>query len=526
MNADSFGASPSSPRSQEPQSRQADSLYQQSLQLYQDGLWEQAMAGFQEVLQLDPQNADAQALLEDTQLKASLETSKPKPRRGMPRLVRVLAIALAGLALLACGATSVYLVNQLYLVPQQRAERYAQQQAQLLADAQKAMANRDYATAESLYRTLLEQDPENPIAKTGIEQAQAIAALAGRYDRAKQAIASLDWAQAEALLTDILHEDPLYRDVQQQLLYVQEQMRLFEFLQQAEQYSASSDWDRAITAFESLRNLNTEYEKLKVTDGLFDSFLSQGAKLIEGTRGTTDAAQEAKALFQKALTLRPQDPRGVLQMSLVDRYLEAQARLSQGDKAGAQAALEALVKQQPDYAGGNAAALLQMLTGPMTTPTPSLPPAPSPMPTAAPVPIAPGASYLQHYADLVSRGDAGLTAGDYLLAEDMYQQSIWAAALCGQDSAKWLFVAHVKAGTANARNGQLATGVARIQTGIEIITKSAQAIPPESYSTYVAEAEAAVGRNDLRGALASYGQVVHVLSRKCHCGLEDWSILP
>jgi tetratricopeptide (TPR) repeat protein len=300
--------------------------------------------------------------------------------------------------------------------------------------------------------------------------------------------------------------------------------------QQAEASFAAGDWTEAIIAYEILRNTHSEYEKQTVTEHLYTSYLKQGTALIDTSKGTEGSVREAQSLYQNTLTLRPQDAEALRLIALSDTYLNALSALARGDDRAAQTALEQVLDEEPDYAGGNAKAMLQELVGPPPEPTPA--PIPTQVPPVVPVPtpslppLTPGLDYSQEFAEWIQRGDAALSARDYGHAELTYIQAAQAAVHGGKDSAKWLFIAYAKAGTASARGGQLAAGVDRVQTAIRILGRSAVAIPPELYSQHVAEGDAAAKNLDFTASLAAYNQAIRAMSRKCHCGLEDWSILP
>ena len=51
----------------------AEGVYQKSVLHCQEGNWQQAITGFELVLQLRPEHAEAQVLLEETRIKAALD---------------------------------------------------------------------------------------------------------------------------------------------------------------------------------------------------------------------------------------------------------------------------------------------------------------------------------------------------------------------------------------------------------------------------------------------------------------------
>jgi tetratricopeptide (TPR) repeat protein len=241
----------------------------------------------------------------------------------------------------------------------------------------------------------LVEDPDNPQLQQGLQEAQARIALSESYAKAEAAIAAQDWNEAARLLRTIIAQDPRYATAGARLAYVEEQQNLSATLDKAEKAYLASDWEQAIASYEALRSSNADYQKETVTGHLFESYLQQGMHLVRSTKGSTDAVHEAKVLFEKALTLRPQQAQAVQEIALADKYLEGQTQLASGNLEAAQAALEWVCQQQPDYADGNAAMLLRTSKGeaPATAaPTPTLP-----VPTPA-GPVTPESGFQRQYA--------------------------------------------------------------------------------------------------------------------------------
>ncbi len=119
-----------------------------------------------------------------------------------------------------------------------------------------------------------------------------------------------------------------------------------------------------------------------------------------------------------------------------------------------------------------------------------------------------------------------MNASDYALAEQHYREATRVAIHGGYDSARWLYVAYVKLGTSYARSGKYEEALEAIKTAISIMTKSAVAIPEETYSHYLEEAERYAKKKDYHNALLQYDQAVHIIGQKCNCGLEDWRVVP
>lgn len=507
----------------------ADALYQESLVHFQNGQWQEAIAGFEQVLQLVPDHSEAKTFLEEARLKASLDQVKPKPKRFViPRIVKRLLLVAVSLAVILALIVGVRWAYGRYVEPRKAQQQVELQRAQQLQQAQKYLAERDYSAAEEAFRALLAQDPNNVEAQQGLAEAQKKLALAKSYTQAQQAIARKDWNEASRILAAIIEQDPSYRDVKSLQTSVQNQQHLSDYFNEAETAYNAGDWQKAIASYEALRNIDLDYESQTVTEHLFESYLKQGMALVASVQGSDDAIRQAQSMFKKALALKPQQPQAMQELALADKYIEGQTRMAQGDTAGAIAAWDWVYKQNPDYASGKVAALLKAASGqgtPAVTPAATpLTGTPAALPTVTPGPAVTEANFQQQYDGLMQKGDAALNAGDYAQAEEAYRQATIAGVHGGYNVARWLFTAYAKAGTAAARRGDYAAGLELVQTAIHIMTRSAVALPSETYASFVAEGDRYAQQQDYRNAFAQYSKALQVMGAKC--GLENWSILP
>ncbi len=495
-----------------------DAVYQQSLLHFQNGEWQDALAGFQDVLRLCPDHAEARAFLEETRLKASLDQDKPKPKRFRLQAVKRPALILIILSLIVALGMGLRWAYGHWVEPGKALQQQELQKAQQLEQAYQYLAERDYVAAEEAFRTFLAKDPTNQEAQEGLAEVERKAALAESYAQAQQAIARQDWDEALRILGAIIEQDPGYKGVQAQQAHVQEQQQLSILFDEAEEAYHASDWQEAISSYETLTNLDTEYQKQSVTEHLFECYLKLGISLVQTTKGESEAVHEAQDLYQKALALQPQQPEAMQETALAKSYLEGQTRLAQGDVEGAIAALEWVHEQRPDYADGNAAALLKTAGGDTEVAQTEI--------DDSTAPSAAEGSFQQQYDSLMQQGDTAIAAGDYTQAEQYYRQATSIAIHGGYNSARWLFAAYVKAGTASARKDSYEQAVEQARTAIRIMTKSAIAIPSSSYANYIEQGDRYVEDKDYQNALAEYDKALRVIGQKCDCGLENWSILP
>jgi hypothetical protein len=535
-NSDSSGA-PSAPggeapnvdarsgRTAQPDRDPVDTLYQLSLLHFQNGEWQEASAGFEEVLRLRPDHPTARAFLEETRLKASLEESKPQPRRfrfrGATGVLLYILLAVIAILWLFIGGRWAY---ARWIEPQRIIQEAQALKTQQVDQAFKYLADRDYAAAKQAFRALLAEDPDNPQLQQGLQQTQEKMALAASYAKAEEAITAQNWSEADQVLTAIIAQDPHYADAEVKLAYVQQQQGLSAAFDKAETAYLAGDWEQAAAAYEALRSSNADYQKQTVTAHLFDSYRQQGIALVRSTKGDTDAVVAAKALYQKALTVQPQQPQAMQEIALADMYLEGQAQLANSGFQAAQAALEWVVQQQPDYADGNAAMLLSLAKAQIpVTPTPTPARAAVPKPTAS---VVWRNEFERQYTTAMQQGDAAFSVRDYAQAEGAYILATVSAIYSGFDAAQWLFVSYVKLGTVYAKRSNNEAAVSALKTAIAVITQSTTAIPSTTYEPYVTQGDVYAQKGDYARAFPQYDKAIQALNQQCKCGLENWSVVP
>lgn len=525
------------------QEQQVDTVYQQGLLDFQNGRWDKAAASFEEVLHLQPDHAAARAFLDETRMKASLEESRPKPKRVLfgGRLKYVALLLGAAVLLMGAFLAARYAYNT-WIAPQEGAAQASQERAEREARAFQFLANRDYANAEKAFDELLKTDPENSAWKQALDQVRQSQTLDADYAAAEAAIVSKDWAKAESILKAVIAVDPRYGDAQVKLLNVQQQATLSAAFARAEAAYAAGKWGEASRAYEDLMDLSVDYEKATVGAHLFDSYYKQAIDLVESSKGSLESLVEAKGLFQKALSIQPQNEVVSLQVSLADKYLEAQKLIIQGDRPAAVQILQYVVDKQPTYAGGDAAVLLHgSEPTPIPTPTPIPPvptevtpastpaptePTPGPTKVAPEVTVEPETEFQRQFALSMRNGDDAFGKGDWAAAEAHYRGAALAAVHGGSDTARLLFVSFVKQGAAAAKGGNLAAGAGLVKTGLDVITRSATAIPTELYEDHIRQGDSKSGQGDFLAALSHYDKAIVVIGGKCNCGLDNWSVLP
>jgi tetratricopeptide (TPR) repeat protein len=495
-------------------------LYERSLLHLQEGRWQEAANGLEEVLRLRPDHADAAALLEEARLKASLEAEKPTPRRALPRLpvrrILMIVVPIAAVALVVLGVREAY---GRWVQPAQAAQEENERRTAQLQAAYTLWAERDYLAAEDAFRAYLAEYPDTPEAEDVLARIEERMTLQATYAKVAPALASRDWPAARSLLTEIIARDARYRDAQELLIFVDEQEELDTWFDTAEQAFAEGAWLEAIAAYETLIGLDDEHQSDLVSEHLFESYLYQGRALVQDTSGEGEAVREALDWLGKALELQPQHQRALYEHALAKRYLQGRTLLARGELDAAVDELQWVYQQEPDYAGGVVALILKAATEEEHEPKPEVAPDLS-------APQLPEGSFEERFASYMQEGDEAMAVGDYALAETEYREATAVAVHGGVDAGKWLFSSFAKLGAALAGQEKNSEAVEALKKAIVAMGMSATAIPSDSYAAYVEEGDRFADSGDHAGALEQYAQAIQIMGEKCDCGLEDWSVLP
>ncbi len=506
---------------EEAQAAEAEvhALYEKSLLALQEGRWQDAATGLEEVLRQRPDHVDAAALLEEARLKASLEETQPRPRRALPRLpVRRLLMIVAPMAAVILVVLGVRDAYGRWVLPAQAAQEENERRTEQLQAAYTLWAERDYLAAEKAFRAYLADYPDSPEAEDVLARIAERMALQEIYAQVEPAIASRNWEESRRVLTEIVVRDARYRDAQELLLYVDEQEKLDTWFDTAEEAYHGGEWVEAIAAYGTLMGLDPQYKWELVAEHLFQSYLYQGRYLVQSTEGEGEAVREALLWFSKALEMQPQHQQALYEKALAERYVKGRISLARGNLEAARSDLQWVYQQEPDYAAGVVALMLKALTEEEHEPSPEVAPDLS-------GPRIDEGSFEERFARYMQDGDEALDAGDYATAEEQYREATVVAIHGGPDAAKWLFSSYAKLGAALAGQEKNEEAVEALQKAIVVMSRSASAIPTDLYAAYIEEGDRYADSGDYTSALEQYAQAIQVMGEKCDCGIEDWSVL-
>jgi tetratricopeptide (TPR) repeat protein len=115
-------------------------------------------------------------------------------------------------------------------------------------------------------------------------------------------------AEALALFETIDAQQPYYKDVNVQITNLKSQSMLGDvFVQAARAYERGS-WAEAVASYETIRALDPEYRAAEVEEQLFNAYINAADEEIAKEANSLETLNIAENYYQKALTLRPQDP--------------------------------------------------------------------------------------------------------------------------------------------------------------------------------------------------------------------------
>ena len=349
----------------------AEALYYEGMAAYQHRNWEEALARFTRLKELQPSRPGLDALLDEVRWFLQLQATAPgaetvtrreaAPTEGREANAIIPRSRLGirnwqswGLILLGViGVTALLLIALQGRLPwTNAAEREAQE---LYNRGQARLTVGDYEGAQAAFQKLLEISPDDPEARLGLSRAERQQTLAQGYAAAEAAIATEDWDTATAELAAILAIDSSYADAQVKADFVAQRRRLAGLYDDGSRLYDLGQWQDAISQFEKIRELDSSYRTEAVAEFLFICYLNAGQTLIADANGVVAPVQMAIEYFSRALAIHPRNRPAADARRLGNLYLDATRSLAAGNIADAQARLEVLLAETPTYADGAAA---------------------------------------------------------------------------------------------------------------------------------------------------------------------------
>ena len=329
-----------------------DPLYRQGLKHFGLGEWSEAAACFEQLQVNYPDDPRAGQFLESARLRAAMGSGLQRGVRSQARsnwLRRLSRLGVVAVILAILGA--VYLAYQTWAVPAQAEAARLTHIDQLRRAAETQIASGLYVDAIQTYQDILVEAPDDPEASAGLARARQLEQAASLYAQATQALDAGDDAEAARLLAEISALDPDYRDTASLLDQIESTQALAAAYEDALQLYQSNDWQAAAQAFEAVRTTDTNFRSADVTEYLFNIYVELGNRQVEQA-DTIAAVAVADGYYQKALRVRPLDPRAETAQRIAATFLDGAEAYQAKDWETVIRKLSVVREQQPGYFGG------------------------------------------------------------------------------------------------------------------------------------------------------------------------------
>ncbi len=343
-----------------------EALYNQGMAHYRRREWREARDVFLRLKALEPGRRGVDALLDELEVfirfdqpaalpAAPSRQSAPTGAARRSARVRQALVLLAGLALVAGLAFLLYSL----LAP-----RTARRAEELIGLARTHVAARNWSGAIDAYEGYLLLDRADVEARNGLwtayyERGQERASKARTLeDESDFAGAAESWEAALADFRAAQQVDPGHPadprgEISASIKQAENGRRLASLLALALDLSAQQRWAEAVQAIEAARAKDPTYHQAEVTGYLCDALLARAAALL-GRAEMSAEVRRAVQMLEQAAAMRPDGEQEQVALRQARSYLLAMEDVDEQAWDRAVPALESLLAEEPDYAGGRA----------------------------------------------------------------------------------------------------------------------------------------------------------------------------
>jgi tetratricopeptide (TPR) repeat protein len=511
-------------------------LYQELLTNFQRGDWEAGLSQLDKLMEKFPLEHELRALRSEMQIRASIDKDESHDRASVrwyqtrTWILRLLIFA-GFAAVMFWGVRSYYswinlqwdrartnLVNRVESLDLSIKYRNAQNLI---------LANRP-EEAKSMLAEVANLAPDFPGLKESMGQADTMIALESAYNEAIRLVASGDYPAALTKFEEISAQSPNYKDVNIQIAEIKKNYLLTESFDKAERAYFENRWVDAIDWYENVHSSDPQFRSDYIEERLFNSYINAAEAALSKPSNTMTDLSRAEDYYRKALAIRPRDAqiiakraqaRSAIEDRLVNSYLKSGQEELIG-KADSIAALQAAEKyfdqalmlrpgdnqvyHQVELAQNYLKGVDNYQKGLWSDAIKNLE-----LVYKADNEYADGTARQTLYEAYISRGNAGLAAGDY---EDSLLDFQRAALIAqqGPDSILRLFEAQLKIADTNALLGSYKEAVQIYQAAIELGGLRAMAEEKKSKLTD------SLAKADLLADVYSYKAAYQVYSSALH----------
>ena len=335
--------------------------YQQAMRDFQEGKWQEGLAGLAEVEKKFPLDTELRGLRQEMQVRAhideyEIEENKNTKRQRFRRFaIRTLLVLMIVVLLFAAITTYSGWLQSQWTTAQQSINSEIQQNELYikLLNATQLLKAGQTVEALRILDEIKQVDASYPGLSEAMDQALAQQELETDYARAMEMLEAGNAQDALEILQLLDEKAPQFRDVSIQIQTLKSQTNMDVSLAQADQAFAEERWDEAIAGYEALRLLDPGYKTVYIEAQLFHTYISAAQTVLDEPKPSLESLQIADKYFSQALSLRPQDReavaartavRSTIEDRMVTNYIQqAQAALVENaDSLAALATAEAL----------------------------------------------------------------------------------------------------------------------------------------------------------------------------------------
>jgi len=337
-----------------------DAEYQQALNDFHMGQWEQAIRELESLRTRYPNDPRLERMLEDARFKAALDAKSTvhEKRWIIPWRAVVLRFGMIAIviALLVIGLTVV----RWRVLPMLTAIQVERQQAVMLADAQGLRAGNDLAGAEEKYLALLQLFPDNATAIAELDGVREERALFTIYDRAVTAEKTGDDVAALGLYSELQMRSPGYRDTGPRILAIRHREELSKLYNKSVTLKTLGLEQEAIDSLKQIQALDVNFRQSEIRELLNALNLKQGLRIIEQLPPEPAKVPQALNYFNAALEQKPSDPVALTEARLADNFVRGRDAHDRQNWLEAVSQLRTVYNARPNYLNGTVVSMLYL----------------------------------------------------------------------------------------------------------------------------------------------------------------------
>jgi tetratricopeptide (TPR) repeat protein len=304
-------------------------LYQQAIDAFQLGEYEEGKTHLEALLEKYPLSPELRALNQEMILKSRIDQDEISDQHAQrrARLSRIVVRTgmLVGFVLLVAFGIRTY--SGWIRTQVQSAQFVLEQQAQQLElgvrynNARSLVVANRPLEAQQLVDQIRAENPDYPNLDELQVQINQIKSIEEQYLQAVKLVEVNDPA-ALSELRALQASYPGYKDVPQLIENLERNSLLAELYMQGNVAYQEAEWDAAIPAYERILSIDPTYRSGEVEPRLFESYLAAGEQMLTNPEGGIEDFDLANNYFRAALALRPQD------ITALEKQAEAQKKFA------------------------------------------------------------------------------------------------------------------------------------------------------------------------------------------------------